>query len=32
VNGAGMIPVSLIRWQLTGYDDQVESLRSTSTD
>jgi hypothetical protein len=28
VNGAGLIPVSLIRWQLTGYDDQVRALRS----
>jgi len=27
VNGAGLIPVSLIRWQLTGYDDQIRSLR-----
>jgi len=27
VNGAGMIPVSLIRWQLTGYDDQIRALR-----
>jgi hypothetical protein len=32
VNGAGMIPVPLIRWQLTGYDDEIRSLRSTSTD
>jgi uncharacterized protein (DUF885 family) len=23
VNGAGMIPVSLIRWQITGKDDQI---------
>jgi len=30
VNGAGMIPVSLIRWQLTGYDDETQSLRSTA--
>ncbi|HXV39391.1 MAG TPA: DUF885 family protein [Steroidobacteraceae bacterium] len=30
VNGAGMIPVSLIRWQLTGYDDEIRSLRSQS--
>jgi len=28
VNGAGMIPVSLIRWQLTGYDDQIRALRA----
>jgi hypothetical protein len=28
VNGTGMIPVSLIRWQLTGYDDQVRALRA----
>ncbi|HEU0225017.1 MAG TPA: DUF885 family protein [Steroidobacteraceae bacterium] len=26
VNGAGMIPVSLIRWQLTGHDDQIRSI------
>jgi Bacterial protein of unknown function (DUF885) len=26
VNGAGMIPVSMIRWQLTGKDDEVRSL------
>lgn len=31
VNGAGMIPVSLIRWQLTGNDDQIRSLGSPST-
>jgi hypothetical protein len=31
VNGAGLIPVSLIRWQLTGYDDEIRSLRSPST-
>ncbi|MEX1993888.1 MAG: DUF885 family protein [Steroidobacteraceae bacterium] len=30
VNGAGMIPVSLIRWQLTGHDDQVRALREAS--
>lgn len=30
VNGAGMIPVSLIRWQLTGYDDQIRALHATS--
>jgi hypothetical protein len=30
VNGAGMIPVSLIRWQLTGYDDEIRSLGSQS--
>jgi hypothetical protein len=26
VNRAGMIPVSLIRWQLTGQDDEIRSL------
>jgi hypothetical protein len=26
VNGAGMIPVSLIRWQLTGKDDEIRAL------
>jgi hypothetical protein len=30
VNGAGMIPVSLIRWQLTGNDDQVRAMRKAS--
>jgi hypothetical protein len=28
VNGAGMIPVSLIRWELTGLDDQIKALRA----
>jgi hypothetical protein len=28
INRAGMIPVSLIRWQLTGKADQVRSLTS----
>jgi hypothetical protein len=27
LNGAGMIPVSLIRWELTGLDDEVRSMR-----
>ncbi|MBX3702494.1 MAG: DUF885 family protein [Steroidobacteraceae bacterium] len=31
VNGAGMIPVSLIRWQLTGHEDQIRSLRTGTT-
>jgi Bacterial protein of unknown function (DUF885) len=26
VNGAGLIPVSLIRWQLTGKDDEIREL------
>ena len=26
VNGAGLIPVSLIRWQLTGKDDQIRAM------
>jgi uncharacterized protein (DUF885 family) len=26
VNRAGMIPVSLIRWQLTGQDDEIRAL------
>ncbi|MDH4259511.1 MAG: DUF885 domain-containing protein [Gammaproteobacteria bacterium] len=26
VNRAGMIPVSLIRWQLTGQDDEIRTL------
>jgi len=29
VNGAGMIPVSLIRWQLTGNDDQIRALHGS---
>ena len=28
VNGAGMIPVSMIRWQLTGNDDEARALLS----
>jgi len=30
VNRAGMIPVSLIRWQLTGLDDEIRALRPQS--
>ncbi len=30
VNGAGMIPVSLIRWQLTGNEDQIRALHGQS--
>jgi hypothetical protein len=30
VNDAGMIPVSLIRWQMTGMDDQVRALRAST--
>lgn len=26
VNGAGLIPVAMIRWQLTGLDDDVKAL------
>jgi hypothetical protein len=26
VNDAGLIPVSLIRWQLTGEDDEIRSI------
>ena len=26
VNRAGMIPVPLIRWQLTGRDDEIRAL------
>jgi hypothetical protein len=29
VNAAGLIPVSLIRWQLTGKDDQIKALTGT---
>ncbi len=25
--GAGMIPVSLIRWQMTGLDDEIKNMR-----
>jgi len=28
VNGAGMIPVSMIHWQLTGHEDEWNALRS----
>lgn len=28
VNEAGVIPVSLLRWQLTGYDDEIRDLMS----
>ena len=30
VNGAGLIPVSMIHWQLTGHADENHSLQSTS--
>lgn len=30
LNGAGLIPVSLIRWQLTGKDDEIRSLLAGS--
>jgi hypothetical protein len=26
VNAAGMIPVSLIRWQMTGLDDEIRAI------
>ena len=26
VNAAGMIPIALLRWQLTGHDDQIREL------
>ncbi len=29
VNDAGMIPVSLLRWQLTGLDDEIRALTSS---
>jgi uncharacterized protein (DUF885 family) len=29
LDGAGVIPVSLIRWQLTGLDDEIRSLGSS---
>jgi uncharacterized protein (DUF885 family) len=28
VNGAGMIPVSMIHWQVTGNEDEWNALRS----
>jgi hypothetical protein len=28
VNGAGMIPVSMIRWQVTGDDAEARALLS----
>lgn len=30
VNAAGMIPVSLIRWQLTGNDDQIRAITAAA--
>jgi hypothetical protein len=30
VNGAGLIPVSMIHWQLTGHEDEYATLRSGS--
>jgi hypothetical protein len=32
VDAAGVIPVSLIRWQLTGKDDEIRSLLPASTE
>jgi len=29
VNAAGLIPVSLLRWQLTGQDDEIRALTTT---
>jgi hypothetical protein len=26
LNATGLIPVSLIRWQLTGQDDEIRAL------
>lgn len=31
VNRAGMIPVSLIRWQLTGLDDEIRAMTPPAT-
>jgi hypothetical protein len=28
VNGAGMIPVSMIHWQLTGHTDENHALET----
>ncbi|MGQ0836248.1 MAG: hypothetical protein ACT4O5_15290, partial [Gammaproteobacteria bacterium] len=30
LNAAGVIPVSLIRWQLTGKDDEIKALMRTN--
>jgi hypothetical protein len=30
VNGAGMIPVSMIHWQLTGHADENRALQTGS--
>ncbi|MGH9312705.1 MAG: DUF885 family protein [Vicinamibacterales bacterium] len=30
-HAAGMIPVSMIRWEMTGLDDEIRELRSSST-
>ena len=32
VDAAGVIPVSLIRWQLTGKDDEIRALLAASTE
>ena len=32
VNHAGMIPVSMIRWQLTGQSNEIQDIVSTYTD
>jgi hypothetical protein len=31
VNAAGVIPVSLIRWQLTGKDEDIRALTPSAT-
>jgi hypothetical protein len=32
LNGAGLIPVSMIHWQLTGHDDEARALLSGAPD
>lgn len=29
INAAGLIPVSLIRWQMTGHDDEIKALQAS---
>lgn len=29
LNSAGSIPISLVRWQLTGFDDEIKALTKT---
>ena len=29
LNAAGVIPMSLVRWQLTGHDDEIQAIMRT---